>query len=139
MLHKMGWAVHFNNSQLISRAKFCKQSMLSQASNQFNLPCTHSSHMHCKVRDDRVKCLLRSYLLLLSTLPSSRHSNCHSYLCPNLANSLGNLILLWPAVVVTQPITQLQQMHKKEHCRISLEQLQTIRRAALLHLTCQKP
>ena len=40
---------------------------------------------------------------------------------------------------ITQSIEQLQQTHKKEHFRISLEQLQTIGRAALLHVMCQKP
>ena len=44
-----------------------------------------------------------------------------------------------PVAELTQSIEQLQQTHKKEHFHVSLEQLQTIRRAALLHLTCPKP
>ena len=41
--HRTGWVVHYKSSQLMSRVKFCKQSMRSLASNQPNLPCINNS------------------------------------------------------------------------------------------------
>ena len=136
--HKTGWVVHFNNSQLMLRVKFCKQSMCSQASNQSNLPCINNSYRHRVIRDVRAICLLHHYLPLLSIQHSLHHRNFCSYLHLALANFTGFMTLLRPEGGLTQPFEQPQQTYKKEHFCVSQEQSQIIRRAVLLHLICQK-
>ena len=94
--HKTGWVARFNNFQLMSRVKFCKQSMRSLASNQSNLPCINNSYRCRVIRDVRAICLLHRYLPLLSIQHSLHHRNFRSYLHLTLANIKGFLTLLRP-------------------------------------------